>query len=311
MDSCQGTLRLPELLSLICMYLPIDRHLRNVGLASRRLYASCPVTSGSHAFALGHVAEARRRTATIFFEAFTNAFNLDVNEHFCMLPFRYKTALFSLAFERDSFMLLHWWTVSDRMAVRVALDLIVARGGGFNVTFGGSAILKWATAKEAWSVIRILLCCGMHPGPSQEYLADLNLSQAQLDGIARQPRIDPNVSCNQAMRIACMHGKLSVVQLLLLHESVNPGAWENVAFYLAAMHGREEIVSLLLEDSRVDPCACNGRALDAAVKGGHRGIVRLLRGDDRVSRHHSERSLFHRSLASWNIFMTGTSLLVV
>ncbi|KAJ3246594.1 hypothetical protein HDU78_006583 [Chytriomyces hyalinus] len=295
---------LPELLWCITLLLPIDKSLRNLATTSKCLLQASPILN-SLSFARAHLAA---NLIHCSFDAFVLANNLDVFDNWRLLPSTYKTVLFAEAFRRDAFMLLHWWNISSTFAFRMCVSLI-SEVDGFSVSSGGSSILKWATSKEYWNVIRLLLLCGRVPSPSsfsnsslrtsnhstESICKHLQISPSVLQALAKQPQIDPNVSCNHAMRIACMHGHADIVVSLLSFESVNPGAWDNVALFLAAMHGHTDIISILLDlgefNKEVDPSACENRALLAAIRGRHVDTANRLLLDPRVLK---ERELQRR-----------------
>jgi hypothetical protein len=103
-----------------------------------------------------------------------------------------------------------------------------------------------------------------------------------LAGGALDPRVDPAVADNCAIRLAAENGHAAVVALLLGDPRVDPAARDNYAIRWAAAYGFAEVVALLLADPRVDPAADNNFAIRWAADNGHAAAVALLLGDPRV-----------------------------
>lgn len=90
-----------------------------------------------------------------------------------------------------------------------------------------------------------------------------------------------------AMVMACYHGHVEIVELLLHDRRSPPDVDGNWPMIVAAMQGHLEVVRLLMSDPRVDPSAREQAALLAAIRWGNRDLVELLLQDIRVdpSRH--------------------------
>ena len=71
--------------------------------------------------------------------------------------------------------------------------------------------------------------------------------------LLQDPRVDPSVDDNIAIRIASEKGHMDVVKRLLQDPRVDPSASRNQAIRFASMSGRAGIVGRLLQDPRVDP----------------------------------------------------------
>ena len=66
-------------------------------------------------------------------------------------------------------------------------------------------------------------------------------------------KIDPSVG--EVFCVACTIGNTKVVALLLTDPRVDPSIQDNYAIRAASCYGNHEVVALLLADSRVDPSA--------------------------------------------------------
>lgn len=95
-------------------------------------------------------------------------------------------------------------------------------------------------------------------------------------------RVDPSAKNDSAIISACMRGHLGVVTELLKHPRVNPKAHCHWPFRWASCMGHIDIVRQLLKDSRADPAACSNSAIRWASMNGHLEVVKLLLQDERV-----------------------------
>ncbi|KAJ3317245.1 hypothetical protein HDU76_001268 [Blyttiomyces sp. JEL0837] len=93
---------------------------------------------------------------------------------------------------------------------------------------------------------------------------------------------DPYYDCNPAFQMACKHGHLNIIRLLLraYHSTVDPTADENMAIRLAAEGGHVDVVKLLLELEGVDPTDDDNDALCKACARGHVDVVDVLTAVD-------------------------------
>ena len=103
-----------------------------------------------------------------------------------------------------------------------------------------------------------------------------------VSSLLKDPRIDPAVDKNLAIRYSSQNGHTEIVRLLLQHPRVNPSADDNLAIQIASDNGHTEVVRLLLQDPRVDPSALNNYAIGIASLNGHTEIVKLLLQHPRV-----------------------------
>jgi ankyrin repeat protein len=98
----------------------------------------------------------------------------------------------------------------------------------------------------------------------------------------KDPRIDPSIQDNLAIRVACGHGYTELAKVLLQYICVDPSVRGNYAIRIASENGHKEIVEMLLQDKRVDPSATSNYAIRFASTRGHKEIVERLLKDSRV-----------------------------
>lgn len=84
------------------------------------------------------------------------------------------------------------------------------------------------------------------------------------------------------VRCVVVHGRVDMMQYLLLHTHANPGCFNNYAIQFASSYGMERMVGTLCSDFRVDPSVNNNASYRAAVKGEYIGVCRILLRDTRV-----------------------------
>jgi len=98
-----------------------------------------------------------------------------------------------------------------------------------------------------------------------------------VDHLLADPRLDPRVCHDDAIRLASAHGHHLVVKRLLADPRVDPAVLNNIAIRVASKNGCHLVVDRLLADSRVDPSADqNGALVDACANGHHLVVARLL-----------------------------------
>jgi hypothetical protein len=107
--------------------------------------------------------------------------------------------------------------------------------------------------------------------------------------LLQNPRTDPSVDTNLAIRWAAREGYVDIVQRLLLDPRVDPTAGENAALTDAASFGHADVVRLLLQDRRLDPALMVESLVGASVNG-QTETVRLLLADERVDPGGDENS---------------------
>ena len=93
------------------------------------------------------------------------------------------------------------------------------------------------------------------------------------------PRVDPSIQSNEAVRLAAYGGDLESVKLLLQDPRVCP---TSEAFEGACSSGYTEIVSLLLNDTRLNPMDRSHEALRLAVKFHQTEVVKLIARNERA-----------------------------
>lgn len=145
-------------------------------------------------------------------------------------------------------------------------------------------------------------------------LAAANCDGAVMEALLANPRIDPSVKDNAALRKACRAGNaaaverlvadprvdaaaghgaaivvaaeggsLASVKRLLAHPGINPAMRDNAAIIGAAGNGHADVVARLMRDSRVNPAAQYGEAIRAAAAGGHLAAVNVLLAYPRIN----------------------------
>ncbi|KAJ3317849.1 hypothetical protein HDV06_001092 [Boothiomyces sp. JEL0866] len=87
---------------------------------------------------------------------------------------------------------------------------------------------------------------------------------------------------NEPVRVAAKCNHLSIVELLLKDDRVNPADCDNEILQDAASCGRYEIVELVMKDSRVDPSFPNNQPIVNAAQKRNFRVVDLLLNDHRV-----------------------------
>jgi hypothetical protein len=68
-----------------------------------------------------------------------------------------------------------------------------------------------------------------------------------VNSLLKDPRIDPSVNENYAIRYASDNGYKEIVEVLLQDRRVDPAAQNNCAIRWSSCHGHLEIVALLLQ----------------------------------------------------------------
>lgn len=88
---------------------------------------------------------------------------------------------------------------------------------------------------------------------------------------------------NEALASACRKNHLDVATVLLADERVNPATLVNGVFQQLCEKGRIKMVKLLLDDGRLDPTMNDNFAFILACEHGHLGMVNLLLSDPRIN----------------------------
>jgi hypothetical protein len=94
--------------------------------------------------------------------------------------------------------------------------------------------------------------------------------------------IDPAYDHNRAVSYAAKHGCLLVVACLLRDSRVDPADNDSLALRWAAKNGHADVVALLLRDARCDPSANDQQAVYDAAHAGHDDVVEKLMTDART-----------------------------
>src|SRR3972149_5184807 len=77
------------------------------------------------------------------------------------------------------------------------------------------------------------------------------------------------------LKVYAEKGDSEVVELLLADPRVDPSVNNNFAIRMASEYGRNKVVALLLVNSRVDPSANDNYAIRRASEYGHNKVVEL------------------------------------
>lgn len=136
-------------------------------------------------------------------------------------------------------------------------------------------------------IIKILLADGrmdpMFEGGSALYRAMRLYKNDCVYAFYADPRVD-FANINISIVWAAERNELNMVERLLLDPRIDPSVAENGAIREAARNGNIAVVKRLLKDRRVDPSACDNFALSAASFKKYREIEVLLLADPRVMR---------------------------
>ncbi|KAJ3082092.1 hypothetical protein HDU99_003666 [Rhizoclosmatium hyalinum] len=97
------------------------------------------------------------------------------------------------------------------------------------------------------------------------------------------PRVDPSVLDNEAIRTSSRNGLADGVRFLLADLRVDASACDNEAVRMAAREGHVYVIRLLLMDPRVNPAANHNEAIRIAAKNGRADVVQVLLADPRVN----------------------------
>jgi hypothetical protein len=117
----------------------------------------------------------------------------------------------------------------------------------------------------------------------KRFIKAVDTGDAELvDLLLQDPRVDPSVRANGAIRYASTVGYLSVVERLLQDPRVDPSASGNWPILQASQNGHLAVVDRLLQKSCVDPSVCNNYAIRHASGYGHLAVVDRLLQDSRV-----------------------------
>jgi len=104
-----------------------------------------------------------------------------------------------------------------------------------------------------------------------------------MDLMLQDPRVDPSVLDNFAIRRASAYGHLAVVDRLLQEDRIDPSADNNLSIRLASVRGHHAVVDRLLQDLRVDPSVDNNYAILWGSTFGYLAVVDRLLQDERVN----------------------------
>ncbi|KAJ3290072.1 hypothetical protein HDU79_003577 [Rhizoclosmatium sp. JEL0117] len=250
----------PELLQSIIAYLPLDKHLLSLGLASKQLLA--PFIFHSLPFARQHVRFqlSQSECATSLWD-FLEASNIK-HTGWLSLPLNYQTAVYG-----EIMLTSDWEAVSE-----------VGRNREMNLMWS----LRWdLPPQRALKVITALLEDPLHFDASNQdnrpiRWASRNGHLEVVELLLTIPSVDPSAVHNSAIGVAAQFGHLEIVELLLRDPRVDPADDENYAARFSAEIGHPRVLARLLQDSRVDASAKDNIGLQLAAQNGHLEVVKLL-----------------------------------
>ena len=100
--------------------------------------------------------------------------------------------------------------------------------------------------------------------------------------LLQNPKVDPSILNNKALRLAVENGHSDIVKLLLQDPRTDPSVQNNKMIIFASGYGYTNVVEVLLQDPRVDPSVWDNNALISASEGGYTDVVKLLLQDPNV-----------------------------
>jgi hypothetical protein len=166
------------------------------------------------------------------------------------------------------------------------VDLLLARV--LNPEADSSVVMKWAEQQGFGPIVSEVLRdqINHHVSRPLVFLVNTVCKKGQiplLKLLLTDPRIDPSVESNAAIRTASQYGQAEVVKLLLADPRVDPSADNSSALRMACLaEGQVEVVKLLLADKRVDPSARDNLAFQSACYVCDLNVMKLLLADPRV-----------------------------
>lgn len=151
-----------------------------------------------------------------------------------------------------------------------------------------SNALAYATMNDDLDMVRLILS-DPRTGPEQVATAlqhaYVNENESMLRMLMQDPRIDYTRPVGGAVPTYFIGtgNKFRALRILLEDPRFDPSIQDNVAIKEASRYGYLETMRVLLEDKRVDPSAEDNKAVISAYDHGHLDAVRLLLTDPRVT----------------------------
>ena len=149
------------------------------------------------------------------------------------------------------------------------------------------AFLKPACDESNIETIEWLLKQGVDPSADDNYLIRDLPAKGDYPELIKillaDSRVSPDAKNNQALRTACVHGRIETVKLLLADLRVDPNAGTDPCIVSAAQSGHLAIVKLLLAHPKVDPTCNQCRPIRYAAVQNHKEVVLLLLTDPRIT----------------------------
>ncbi|KAI8620367.1 ankyrin repeat-containing domain protein [Chytriomyces sp. MP71] len=150
-----------------------------------------------------------------------------------------------------------------------------------------ASALTWAVDKGHTCTVQVLL-----RDPRSDPAVDDNyaLKSAACEGhiallslLLNDPRVDPNAQDRCPLNRAAENGHAECVRVLLRDPRLVLKPGDNAALKWSCENGHAEVVRLLLIDGRIHPAARNNFAIKRAAREGHARVVELLLADERTS----------------------------
>ncbi|ORY47373.1 hypothetical protein BCR33DRAFT_764394 [Rhizoclosmatium globosum] len=287
----------PETVEQILRYLPIDANLREVGFASKSLFA--PILFNSFFHARKHVAH----TFSIQKWHCIWSFVLGTQIHpqrepyppprgsgfsWLMLPFNCRLVLYRGALRHNK-CLTHHLDFSRNSAVWQCNDMLkivntLLLDKTFDPSCQGNRTLLWACERGDLDVVKVLLTDNRVTFLDEAFLAVCSSAHEDvLRLFLNDTRIDPSVQDNLGLVDAAKFGSVSTVRLLLADPRVDPSRRTDLfAAAVCNSYEPEAIVKLLLEDGRSNPGGENNAAICLATIRRRAECVEMLLRDPRV-----------------------------
>ncbi|KAJ3078360.1 hypothetical protein HDU99_000625 [Rhizoclosmatium hyalinum] len=307
-----------EIREQILLYLPIDVHLANVGLASKAPFS--PSIFHSIEFARSHVSTDYIRSESDCFGAYIKKLDVSLKKHsHCPhLPLTYQLVLFQKLLESEGCPTGN--TEHDNtqpvvgcLHIRTVLTHLL-KDPSFDPSCNSFVLLMWVyfegekvSMQLAFETFKILFEDGrVDPTENDNHLFNMicaNNHAKLVHLFLSNERVRPNANSNEALKAACAFGSTDVIPILLNDPRVDPATVPELC-QIALEVGIESSIPFLLKDPRVDPSACNNAAIYEAARCDLASAAAQLLADPRVDPMDIEgRALFSSvTNGSFNVF---------
>ncbi|KAJ3283507.1 hypothetical protein HDU79_008993 [Rhizoclosmatium sp. JEL0117] len=288
-----------EVIQDILRYLPINAKLREVGLASKSLFASSVFLSSVHT--KEHIKQAIKISGQTSFWMFVHTSGIFMEHQkwgstppcsWLLLPHIYRLELYRMALQSVSSRSFWFWALEIDGVSWTCPDMFkivstLLSSTDFDPSFQKNRALQWACKQEQLEVVKLLLSDSrVDPSANNNLLLVSVCNSANVDLlqiILTDSRIDPSAVNNRALSVACRTGTVEGFQVLLDDKRFDPYKCDNL-FCLAVcrLKNADDVVDLLLKDGRADPGGDENSALLMAARKGCANIISKLLRDSRV-----------------------------